>query len=84
MGRYIHLPTEVDAFQWCGWVAELQDWLDSLPVDVSGRVKKLDDNLYIDTLEGKMHVSEGDYIIFGTIGELYPCKPEAFHYEPVE
>ena len=41
--------------------------------------------LYIDTLEGKHHVSIGDYIILGVTGELYPCKPDIFAqtYEPV-
>lgn len=34
--------------------------------------------LYIDTLEGKHHVSVGDYIIQGVAGELYPCKHDIF------
>lgn len=34
--------------------------------------------LYIKTLEGEMHVSEGDYIIKGVNGEFYPCKPDIF------
>lgn len=33
----------------------------------------------IETLEGKMHVSVGDYIIKGVKGEFYPCKPDIFH-----
>lgn len=32
----------------------------------------------ISTLEGKHHVSFGDYIIKGVKGELYPCKPDIF------
>lgn len=41
---------------------------------------------YIETLEGDHLISDGDYIIRGLIGELYPCKPEVFHkkYELVE
>ena len=40
---------------------------------------------YIDTLEGMMKVSEGDWIIKGVNGEFYPCKPDIFAatYEPV-
>lgn len=34
--------------------------------------------LYIDTPEGKVHVSEGDYVIKGVNGEFYPCKPDIF------
>jgi hypothetical protein len=41
---------------------------------------------YIETLEGKLHVSEGDWIITGVKGEKYPCKPDIFEatYEAVE
>lgn len=33
---------------------------------------------FISTLEGLLHVSEGDYIIKGVKGEFYPCKPDIF------
>jgi hypothetical protein len=41
---------------------------------------------YIDTLEGRMTVSVGDWVIKGVNGEFYPCKPEIFEktYDPVE
>jgi len=41
--------------------------------------------LFIKTLEGKMHVSLGDWVIQGVRGELYPCKPDIFEatYEEV-
>lgn len=32
----------------------------------------------IETLEGTMMASHGDYIIKGTSGEFYPIKPEIF------
>ena len=40
----------------------------------------------IDTLEGVMTVVLGDWIIKGTQGEFYPCKPDIFEqiYELVE
>lgn len=40
---------------------------------------------YIDTLEGKMKATEGDFIIKGVNGEFYPCKPNIFEktYEAV-
>ena len=39
---------------------------------------------YIETLEGRMEVSMGDWIITGVKGEHYPCKPDIFAetYEP--
>jgi hypothetical protein len=38
------------------------------------------------TLEGTIYVSVGDWVIKGTAGEFYPCKPEIFAdvYEPLE
>jgi hypothetical protein len=40
----------------------------------------------VDTLEGPMFVTPGDWIITGIKGEHYPCKPDIFEatYEPVE
>lgn len=40
----------------------------------------------IETLEGTMLANEGDYIIKGVSGELYPCKPDIFEktYELLE
>lgn len=40
----------------------------------------------IKTLEGVMTVSEGDWVIRGVKGELYPCKPDIFAatYEAIE
>ena len=40
---------------------------------------------HIHTLEGPLHVSDGDWIIKGIQGEFYPCKPDIFEatYEPV-
>lgn len=35
--------------------------------------------LYINTLEGQMLVSLGDWIIKGVAGEFYPCKPDIFY-----
>lgn len=39
----------------------------------------------VQTLEGPLDVSHGDWIITGVKGEFYPCKPDIFEqtYEPV-
>lgn len=34
--------------------------------------------MLIPTLEGEMLAIEGDYVIRGVKGELYPCKPDIF------
>jgi len=43
-------------------------------------------NLLIPTLEGTLYAKEGDWIIRGVKGEIYPCKDDIFRatYEPVE
>lgn len=43
-------------------------------------------NADIETLEGWMHASYGDYIIRGVKGEIYACKPDVFDmtYDVVE
>jgi len=45
-----------------------------------------DSKLGIQTLEGVMGVSPGDWVIKGVKGEFYPCKPDIFQatYEPVD
>lgn len=45
-----------------------------------------DKEIFIDTLEGKMKASPGDWIITGVHGEKYPCKPDVFEltYEAVD
>jgi len=42
--------------------------------------------LVIETLEGSMLASPGDFIIRGVANEFYPCKPDIFEqtYEAVE
>ncbi len=36
------------------------------------------DQIIIDTLEGQLTASKGDWIIKGVQGEFYPCKPDIF------
>ena len=44
------------------------------------------DYIYIKTDEGLMEAAEGDWIIRGVKGEIYPCKPDIFAmtYDPVD
>ena len=35
-------------------------------------------SLHIDTLEGTIRASVGDWVIKGVEGEFYPCKPDIF------
>lgn len=66
-------------------VIEATQWFESVnhPALVSERGYKFP---YIHTLEGRMWVAEGDWIITGVKGEFYPCKPDIFEmtYDPVD
>ncbi|MGG3986969.1 hypothetical protein [Bacillus smithii] len=50
--------------------------------DMSGRERVP----VIETLEGKMEIGDGYYIIKGVKGERYACEPDIFKmtYEPVD
>lgn len=83
IGKYIKKRVQVTAVQWDGRN------FDEISKFSNGEVSLLSENsdkLVIHTLEGEMHASKGDYIIKGVLGELYPCKPEAFKktYDKVE
>ena len=65
------------------------EWLEEpnkYPMVVNHPVNLLMAVAIIETLEGGMTVSDGDYIIKGVDGEFYPCKPDIFHktYEVIE
>lgn len=77
--KYRNKPVVIEAVQWTGDnEREIYDFGVSYSVARSGR-------LVIDTLEGEMLASVGDYIIKGVQGEFYPCKPDIFEatYEAV-
>ncbi|GMG78148.1 MULTISPECIES: hypothetical protein [Bacillus] len=47
---------------------------------------QIDKEMDIETLEGTMKASPGDWIIKGVHGEIYPCKPDIFEktYKPFD
>ncbi|WP_066454553.1 hypothetical protein [Anaerotruncus rubiinfantis] len=77
--KYKKKPVEIDAIRFYD-DSNTQTELSVLGLDPV-RVNYADkDNprLVIDTLEGTMFASVGDYIIRGVKGEFYPCKPDVF------
>ncbi len=72
--RYRKKPVEVEALQWTG--GNITEMCKFTNKDVRHLLSS--GELYIDTLEGFMHASVGDYIIKGVNGEFYPCKPDIF------
>lgn len=79
--RFRKKPVEVDAWQWNGRATsgERPEWLNGSKVSAD-----YFEGVLRNTLEGIMTASAGDWIIRGTEGELYPCKPGIFEsiYEP--
>lgn len=87
---YIKKPIKVEAIHWgTDDMNHLPDWFrdaiidDVLEYDLNSPDDKTE--LYVNTLEGRMHVSYGDYLIRGIKGELYACNSEIFNetYEKV-
>ncbi|MFV0515782.1 MAG: hypothetical protein ACK5MV_00080 [Aminipila sp.] len=81
--KYRKKPVVIEAVQWSG-----DNELD-VALFMDRTIKKNDKNSYhldIQTLEGVMTASIGDYIIKGVNGEFYPCKPDIFEktYEKVQ
>lgn len=87
MAKYRKKPVVIEAFQYTN---NLGDLTISVPRWFVGAILEgsvsTNGEVLIHTLEGKMTVSEGDYIIQGIQGEIYPCKPDIFEatYEAVE
>ena len=85
--KYRKKPVIIEAIQWLGNnMKEIADFAgESANFEVANEKEKQLFNLSIQTLEGNMIASAGDYIIKGVNGEFYPCKPDIFEktYEKV-
>ncbi len=76
-------PVVIEAIRWMGDNAsEIADFMLPRSFDIKDCPGT---KLFIETLEGVMCADEGDWIIRGIKGELYPCKPDIFEatYEEV-
>lgn len=95
--KYRKKPVEIQAVKWTGDnLLEITKFIAGAEADCVKETdcaewrdyceRVRDRGLCIDTLEGTMHASVGDYIIKGIDGEFYPCKPDIFHrsYDKVE
>jgi hypothetical protein len=81
--KYIKRPIVIEAIQWTG--KNLREIVFKFPNCFANNLVHHPEELLIDTLEGSMVASKGDYIIRGIKGEYYPCKPDIFEasYEMV-
>lgn len=80
MKNYRKKPVVIQAIQFFDQPEELiniQEFMGD--IDLTIDYKDINDpKLKIETLEGVMNASLGDWIIKGINGEFYPCKPDIF------
>lgn len=92
-GRFVKKPVEVSAVQFTRELIEerlfdnapLPDGVVLAGANYHPKNRTIQScRFLVETLEGDMEVSEGDWIITGVKGEHYPCKPDIFAatYEP--
>jgi len=91
VGKFRSKPVVINAALWDGSIADATAIIDYiLKWNGTARFRygfeREDGLIAIDTLEGTMEASPGDWIIQGTRGEFYPCKPDVFatKYEEVD
>lgn len=74
-------------FYWPDWFADAVS-ANKIVTYGTGKFNNHEEACFADikTLEGTMTAQEGDWIIHGIKGEIYPCKPDIFAatYVPVE
>lgn len=78
--KYRKKPIVIEAVQFTGTInnlEELSNFIDNQELVISYKNPKCA-IIKLQTLEGQMTVSLGDYIIKGIQGEFYPCKPDIF------
>lgn len=80
MGLYRKKPVVIEAFKWTGGIDQVEDPIWAIDALKAGIVRFENEGtpdvaLMIDTLEGVHRADQGDWIIRGVKGELYPCNP---------
>lgn len=83
--KYRKRPVVIEAVQWVpGIMADPNRpaWLNTALAN--GKIFGKNQQNFCKTLEGNMEIRNGDYVIQGVKGEIYPCKPDIFAmtYEP--
>lgn len=78
--KYRKKPLVIEAVQFTKGSTSIRDIQRGFSLTASQLIpiKFKPSGVFIETLEGDMLVSDGDYIIKGVQGEFYPCKPDIF------
>lgn len=82
--KYRKKPVVIEAFEYSKgmYYVDIPEW--ATDAYKEGVLFEEDGELFTKTLEGPLKVDDGDFIIQGIKGELYPCKPDIFMmtYDP--
>lgn len=82
--KFVSRPVEIEAMRFTGEnTDQCLRWITTKTFVAPDEDSK--PNICIKTLEGIMAAAPGDWIIKGTEGEFYPCKPSVFErkYAPL-
>lgn len=74
MNEYVSKPVTIRALQFLG----------DPYTHPAIKYDDIENQYYVQTLEGPLTIRSGDWLIEGTEGEFYPCKDSVFQrkYEP--
>lgn len=87
MTKYIKKPMVIEAFKWCKETAP--QWIDDAFREGKIVYRELGDSrfleVYVDNYDSFI-IAEGEYVVKGFNGELYPIKADVFEqtYEEVD
>lgn len=88
-------PVVIEAMQWDGTPEDATDIIDWVlanggtasydPAFVNRGGEDVSQQLRVTTLDSVARLFPGDWMMRGTVGEFYPCKPDVFaeSYEPI-
>lgn len=76
--RYCKKPVVIEAVKYTGDIENYDELHEFMQVEIDPKSFFIDERFPIETLEGPLYASLGDFIIKGLRGEFYPCKPDIF------
>jgi hypothetical protein len=84
MAKFRKKPIVIEAVRW--FPGKEIEGVIEVPVASTTDPRGYKTVAFIETLEGRMEVSLGDWVITGVAGERYPCRDDIFRktYEPVK
>ncbi|MCJ2107882.1 Gp49 family protein [Methylobacterium sp. E-041] len=79
MGHYTKKPVTIEAFRWTGGPEQGEDPVWASDAVRDGVIQFVEAGfMAIQTTEGLVNASPGDWVIRGVEGEIYPCRDSVF------